>query len=112
VVHRFGLAGNIAEIAAGYLVEKDAARVERVARPLKEGLGGSLWKASKFATIASLVLSVVAGRSRWGRWVAALLGNAGAVSLRFAVFHAGKASSRDPRATFETQRHSEPSVRG
>jgi formate-dependent nitrite reductase membrane component NrfD len=111
VVHRFGLAGNIAELAAGHLFEKDARRVERVARPLKDGLGGSLWKTSKVATIVSLVLSVVAGRSRWGRWVAALLGNAGAVSLRFAIFHAGKASSRDPRATFETQRQSEPSVR-
>ncbi|MGH2808314.1 MAG: NrfD/PsrC family molybdoenzyme membrane anchor subunit, partial [Actinomycetota bacterium] len=112
VVHRFGLAGNVAELAAGYMVEKDAGRVERVARPLNEGVGGSLWKASKLATIASLMLSVVVGRNRWGRWIAALLGTAGSLALRYAVFHAGKASSRDPRATFETQRQNEPSVRG
>jgi hypothetical protein len=28
----------------------------------------------------------------------------GALTLRFAVFHAGKASARDPRATFRPQR--------
>ena len=38
------------------------------------------------------------------QWLQGLLGTAGALALRFAVFHAGKASSRDPRATFLQQR--------
>jgi hypothetical protein len=36
--------------------------------------------------------------------VGAVLGTVGALLARFSIFHAGKASSRDPQATFQPQR--------
>jgi formate-dependent nitrite reductase membrane component NrfD len=106
VVHRLGLIGKLGELVAIRLVERDAHRIERVGSPLKEGLGGSLWTAAKGLTAAALAGSLVA-KGRKGRVATALLGTAGALALRFAVFHAGKASARDPRAVFEQQRSGE-----
>ncbi len=104
IVHRFGVAGRIGELAAATAVQHDADVVPRVGKPFHEGLSGALWRTSKAFTGASLALSVVPGRSPWKRKAGALLGTAGAIMLRFAVFHAGKASTRDPRATFDQQR--------
>jgi formate-dependent nitrite reductase membrane component NrfD len=104
IVHRFGIAGKVADLAAMRAVESEAGRTERVARPLHEGLGGALWRASKALTGASLVFSLLPGKRRAARAAAGILGTAGAIALRFAVFHAGKASARDPRATFQHQR--------
>jgi formate-dependent nitrite reductase membrane component NrfD len=108
IVRRFGIVGKIAELAGMVAVEREAGRVDRVARPLHESFGGSLWRAAQGLTAASLVLSALPGGSRGGRRAASgLLGTAGALALRFALFHAGKASARDPRATFEQQRAGE-----
>ncbi len=110
IVHRFGTAGKIADLAAMAAVERDAGRVPQVARPLQEGLSGTLWKSAKALTAASLALSLLPLPRRRRRLTRArdvgigLLGTAGAVALRFAVFHAGKASARDPQATFDNQR--------
>ena len=104
VVHRFGLMGKVAELAAMAAVEREAGRVERVGRPLREGLSGALWRAARGLTAASLVLSLLPGRSRRKRLASGVLGSAGGIALRFAVFQAGKASARDPRATFQHQR--------
>jgi formate-dependent nitrite reductase membrane component NrfD len=104
IVHRFGAAGKVAELAAMSAVEHEAGRVAEVARPLRAGLSGGLWQAARLATAASLALSLLPGGSRRKRVAAGLLGAAGAIGLRFAVFHAGKASARDPRATFRQQR--------
>ncbi|HET7483599.1 MAG TPA: NrfD/PsrC family molybdoenzyme membrane anchor subunit [Actinomycetota bacterium] len=101
VVHRLGKISKTAELLAATAVDIDAARVEQVARPLEEGLSGTLWKVAKAATGASLVLS---GGSRRRRKLAAALGVAGSLALRFAVHHAGKRSARDPKATFAAQR--------
>jgi formate-dependent nitrite reductase membrane component NrfD len=104
VVRRYGTLGRVAELLAALAVERDADRVERVGRPFHQGLSGSLWKAAKALTGASLFLSLLAERWRRGRTAAGLLGTAGSLAVRFAVFHAGKASARDPRATFHQQR--------
>jgi formate-dependent nitrite reductase membrane component NrfD len=104
VVRRYGLAGKLAELAAMAAVERDADRVERVGFPLRQGLSGALWRASKVLGGASLLLSLLPGTSRGKRTLSGLLGAVGSLSLRFAVFHAGKASARDPRATFQQQR--------
>jgi formate-dependent nitrite reductase membrane component NrfD len=104
VVKRFGTAGKVAELAAMAAVERQAGRVERVGRPFREGVSGALWRASKALTVASLGLAVLPGGSRRSRVASGLLGTAGAVALRFAVFHAGKASAGDPRTTFHQQR--------
>jgi formate-dependent nitrite reductase membrane component NrfD len=102
-VNTFGIAGTIAEVMAGDAVEREVNRVDVVGKPLREGVSGALWKASKALTAAGLVLSIF-GRTRSAQRTGAILGTAGALALRFAIFHAGKASARDPRATFHVQR--------
>jgi hypothetical protein len=108
IVERFGVAGKLADLAAMAVVERDAGRVETVGRPLREGVPGALWKAARALTAASLALSLLPGRSRVKRVASGLLGTAGAIALRFGIFHAGKASARDPRATFHAQRQAPP----
>ncbi len=88
-VNNFGIAGSIAELAAGRVVEQQAGLA------LHRGVPGALWKASKALTFAGLAISVF-GRSRGAFRTGAILGTAGAIALRFAVFHAGKASARYP----------------
>jgi hypothetical protein len=91
-------------LAAAVLVQKEASEIEEVGRALQEGPGASLWKASTLLGVASLVLAVLPGGGRTRRALGALLGTAGGICVRFAVFHAGKASARDPKATFAHQR--------
>jgi formate-dependent nitrite reductase membrane component NrfD len=100
VVHVFGLAGKAVDLAAMVAVERDARRAGDVGAPLRQGASGALWRAARALTAASLVLSLLPGRSPRRRIAESLTGTAGALALRFAVFHAGKASARDPRAAF------------
>jgi formate-dependent nitrite reductase membrane component NrfD len=104
VAEYFGTVGRVAELAAGVVLEHEVSRVPRVGKPLREGLTGTLWKAAKVATAASLVVSMMPGASRAKRIAAGLLGTAGAICLRFAVFYAGRNSALDPHATFQQQR--------
>ena len=104
VVRRFGILGRVAEMGAMLAVEREAGQVERVGRSLHEGVSGALWKAAKGLTAASLLASVLPGRTRGKRAASGVLGTVGSLALRFAVFHAGKSSARDPRATFHQQR--------
>lgn len=97
VVRRLAIAGKAAELGAGFALEQGVSPVERVGRPLKQSL---LWKAAKLCTGASLLLSL----SRRARTLAGILGTAGSLATRFAIFHAGQASARDPLATFAQQR--------
>jgi hypothetical protein len=103
-VQVFGTAARIAELLAGRAVEKEARAVARVARPLQEGLSGSLWRASKTGTIASAGISLLPGEGRIKLAAGGLLGIGSGLSMRFAMFYAGRASALDPRATFEQQR--------
>jgi formate-dependent nitrite reductase membrane component NrfD len=104
IVWRFGLAGRMAELAASRAVVREASRVPRVGKPLKEGVSGALWTAAGVLTAGSLALSVWPDAGRARRRAAGVLGMLGGLCLRFAVFHAGKASARDPHAAFEQQR--------
>jgi len=105
VVERFGIAGKVIDLAAMAAIERETNQAaEPVGRPLRDGVSGALWNGAKAMTAASLALSLLPGRSRVKRLAIGVLGTAGAVALRFAVFHAGKASARDPRATFRSQR--------
>ena len=61
-------------------------------------------KAAKTATLAGAALMALAGRRRAGAVAAGALLCAGSLLERFAVYHAGKASARDPRYTSLPQR--------
>ncbi len=76
------------------------APIRRLACRCGKGVSGALWKAAKVLTAASLVLTLMPGRHRTAAGVCGVLGG---LALRFAVFHAGKASALDPRATFAQQ---------
>jgi hypothetical protein len=103
-VHRFGAAAKAAEVAMTIALERQVAAVPRVAEPLRTGVTGGLWRAAQGLFAASLVTSLVPGWNRRLRIFSALLGTAGALALRFAVFEGGRRSARDPLATFEQQR--------
>ena len=104
ITHTFGTIGRAAELAASVAMEKRAAQVPQVARPLRSGASGFLWKASTLLTAASLVTSLIPRNSRKKRIIAGVLGTAGSLALRYAVHTAGAASANDPRATFHSQR--------
>jgi formate-dependent nitrite reductase membrane component NrfD len=104
ITYTFGTLGRAAELAAAVAMERQAAQVPLVARPLKSGVGGFLWKAATVLTAASLVTSLLPHRTRKKRVIAGVLGTAGSLALRYAVHQAGVASARDPRATFHQQR--------
>ncbi|KFE72204.1 NrfD/PsrC family molybdoenzyme membrane anchor subunit [Hyalangium minutum] len=104
VVRVFWLSGTAAALAATVAVERDASRSEPVARPLRTGASGALWKAFKVCTVAGLGLALWPGRQRWKTVAASALTTVGALAMRFAFFHGGKASARDPQATFRSQR--------
>jgi hypothetical protein len=108
----FGIAGKLADLVAMQAVERAAERVERVGRPLRAGISGALWQAARALTAASLALTLLPGRSRAKRLAGGLLGTAGALALRFGIFHAGKASARDPKATLHSQRSAREPRRG
>jgi formate-dependent nitrite reductase membrane component NrfD len=103
-IESFGLAGKALELGAALALEANAGEVERVGRPLKEGFSGFLWNMAKTLTLASIVTSLLPGKSRGKRIATGILGSAASACFRFGIFYAGKASARDPRATFEQQR--------
>ncbi len=103
-VRRLGTIAQLSELALAKVVEKESGRVPGVGRPYEEGVSGTLWRASSSLTVGSLVVDTVTGKSRPGRVSAALLGTLGSIALRFSLWFAGRASSRDPRATFDPQR--------
>jgi formate-dependent nitrite reductase membrane component NrfD len=107
-IERFGMIGKIGELVAAVTLERDASRVERVGRPLKRGFSGFLWNSAKVLTVAGIVVALLPGKGRGKRIVSGVLGTAGSICTRFAIFYAGKVSARDPRATFDQQRHTPP----
>ncbi|MCP3061609.1 polysulfide reductase NrfD [Myxococcus sp. K38C18041901] len=104
VLRPYRLAGKAAEVVMAHAVELDARRAPEVARPLSEGLSGTLWKTSRACSLAGLVVDALPGRQRWKQVAADMLTTVGAVAARFAVFHGGQASARNPQATFRPQR--------
>jgi hypothetical protein len=78
--------------------------VPRVARPLRRGLSGALFRGAQALTAASLALTLLGrGRARM-RTLAGAVGTLGGVALRFGIVRAGRVSARDPRASFDQQR--------
>lgn len=107
ITRRLGMAAKVADLVYGEQVQHQADEVARVGRPLHEGASGALWRTAKLGTAASLAVSLVPVPARWRtarRILSAALGTLGSLAGRFAVFHAGKRSTRDPRAAFDQQR--------
>jgi hypothetical protein len=104
VVHVFATTGRLAELGAALWLEREAGRVERVGRPLKEGVSGALLRLAKTATIGALAASFLGRRSRGARRLAGALGTIGAAATKFGVFYAGRPSTLDPRAVSDSQR--------
>ena len=103
-VRRLGTVAQLSELALAKAVEKESASVAGAGRPYEEGLSGTLWKTSTACTVASLAVDTITGKSRSGRVTAALVGTVGSIALRYSVWLAGRASARDPRATFDSQK--------
>lgn len=101
-VRVLGVAGKIVDLVAARAMERELGPAR--ARPLREGASSMLWRAASAMTAASLALSLLPRRSPRLRTMTGILGAAGALTLRFAVASAGRASAADPRATFEPQR--------
>ena len=106
ITYTFGTVGRVAELAAALAMEKQVARVPVVAKPLRSGASGFLWKTATIITAASLIISLLPKTTRRKRVIAGVLGTAGSLALRYAVHQAGVASTQDPRATFHSQRES------
>jgi formate-dependent nitrite reductase membrane component NrfD len=106
LIDAFGAVGRLAELAATAAVHREAGKVEIVAEPLREGASGAVLKTASVLTAASLIVSILPGRSRGKRVCAGVLGTLGAIALRFGVYLAGKKSAQNPRATFHQQRAS------
>ena len=103
-VTAFGIAGSVIELAGVAAVERETGRVPQVGKPLREGAAGALWTAAKVLSATSLVLTLVPRKSRTLRNVSGVVGTLASLAVRFAIFHAGKRSAADPRATFYLQR--------
>jgi formate-dependent nitrite reductase membrane component NrfD len=104
VTKAFGSAGQIAEVTAGIVMERQASKVPRVGRPLKRGLSGVMWRTAALLTATSLAVGLLSNQTRGKRVAAGVLGTVGSLLMRFAVEHAGVVSSRDARASFHQQR--------
>jgi formate-dependent nitrite reductase membrane component NrfD len=100
-VRRLGTVAQLSELALAKAVEKESAGP--AGAPLQEGISGTLWNASTAGTVTSLAIDTFTGKSRSGRVAAALVGTLGSIALRFSIWLAGRASARDPRATFDSQ---------
>lgn len=104
VTRIYGIVGRVAELAAATALEHRVSQVERVGRPLKDGVTGALWRASEIVTAVSLVALLIPKQTRTTRVVAGVLGTLGSLGVRFAIHYAGFRSAADPRAAFHQQR--------
>jgi len=104
ITRTFGILGQVAEVGAAIVMEKQASVVPRVGRPLKKGLSGAMWKTAALLTTGSIIIGILPKRTRSKRIAAGVLGTVGSLLMRFAVQHAGVVSSRDARASFHQQR--------
>lgn len=104
ITRTFGITGRVAEIAAARWLEHDLKALPQVARPLESGWTEAMWRGAELLTAASLLCSLLPGRSRRTRVAAGVLGSVGSLLMRYAIHQCGVRSARDPRASFHPQR--------
>ena len=98
---RLAVAGAALELVAAGVMEH---RLGYLAEPYKRGRAGALASAAKTLTAAGALTMLVSGRHRGGVLSAGALLLGGSLAERFAIFHAGLDSARDPRYTIVPQR--------
>ena len=99
---RLAVAGAVTELAAGYLIER---RLGPAAEPYRDGEPGELMLAARVLTATGAAAALAArGRSRLLSMTAGAALVAASAVTRFGVFHAGRASARDPKHTIAPQR--------
>jgi formate-dependent nitrite reductase membrane component NrfD len=110
-VHRFGRLAKAAELGGSFALDREAAsHAPRVARPLQRGASGAMLRAARGLVAASLAVDLWPRRRSLRRGpgpleaLSGVLALAGTLLLRFGVVEAGRASARDPHASFEMQR--------
>ena len=91
------MAGAVVEVAAGRALERRLDPL--VAEPYHEGPGGRLARLARGSVLAGAALLVAGGRRRSLLAAGGALTAVGALLQRFAVFHAGVESARDPKYT-------------
>jgi Polysulphide reductase, NrfD len=94
---RLGVIGGIAELAASKLMEKRLGKL--VGSVYHEGEAGKSSRVATASTLAGTALMALASRRRAGAAAAGALLLTGSLCERFAVYHAGKQSARDPHHT-------------
>lgn len=104
IAHRFGLLARGAEVAASAALDREASTVPRVARPLRHGVSGAMLNTARAMLVGSLVSELLPLPRRAKRIASGTLALLGTALLRFGIVQAGRASARDPHATFEMQR--------
>jgi formate-dependent nitrite reductase membrane component NrfD len=106
---RLSVLSKTAELAASVALDAEvAAASPRAARPLHRGVSGAMLSAARALVAASLAGELWGARGRRRRRtlqrVSGALGLAGTLLLRFGIMAAGRASARDPHASFDLQR--------
>ncbi len=104
ITKALGKMGEVAEVTAAIFTEKQASEVPIVGRPLKRGVSGLMWRSAAVLTASSILVSMLGDETRVKRLASGVLGTVGSLLMRFAVEYAGKASAREPRASFHRQR--------
>jgi hypothetical protein len=104
MTRRVGLVAKGAELALSVALHREAGVVPHVEQPLRRGAGGLLLRTARALILASAALDLVPRASRRVRLGCGALAMLGTLALRFGIVEAGRASARDPRATFELQR--------
>jgi formate-dependent nitrite reductase membrane component NrfD len=95
------VAGAGAELVAKSLLIR---RLGAAAEPYQSGRAGYLMEAAEILTAGGLSAAALGGRNRVAAALAGAALVASSVLTRFGVFHAGRASARDPRYTVIPQR--------
>lgn len=98
---RLAVGGAALELAAAGIMERS---MGITAEPLRTGTAGRLHNAARVFTAGGAVGALLGRRSRAVSALSGLALAAGSACTRFAVFHAGQASARDPRYTVVPQR--------
>lgn len=98
---RMAVAGAVLEVAASRRMED---RLGPIGAVYKKGRAGTAMRASRAVTLVGAASALISTRSRVAGAVSGVLLNAGAATLRYAVFAAGTASAEDPEYTVVPQR--------